>query len=80
MSDFIAQVGILIFGCSAIWFVGRLERWHRWGYVLGMFAQPFWLWTSIKNEQWGIAILSVWYAYAWGQGIYNYWIKKGGAQ
>lgn len=23
----------------------------------------------------GIAILSLWYTYSWGQGIYNYWIR-----
>ncbi|OPY16061.1 MAG: hypothetical protein A4E69_00330 [Syntrophus sp. PtaB.Bin138] len=71
----ISQIGILIFGCSAVWFVGRKERWMRYGYILGLCSQPFWLWTSIQHEQWGIALLSLWYAYSWGQGIWNYWFK-----
>ena len=81
MDKIICQVWIMVFGCSAIWFVGRLESWKRWGYILGIMSQPAWLYTSIKHEQWGIAALSMWYAYSWGQGVYNYWIRpniKGG--
>jgi len=74
----IAQIGILLFGCSAVWFVSRKEKWMRWGYILGVLSQPFWLWTSITHEQWGIAILSAWYTYSWSMGIYNYWIKREG--
>ena len=59
MSDTISQVWIMIFGCSAIWFVGRLERWKRWGYIFGLLSQPAWLYTSIVHEQWGIAVLSL---------------------
>ena len=75
MGDWIAQGMILIFGCSAVWFVSRKEHWKRWGYILGLCSQPAWLYTSIAHEQYGIAILSLWYTYSWGQGIYFYWIK-----
>lgn len=76
----ICQIGILIFGCSAVWFVGRKERWKRWGYILGLCSQPFWFWTTITHEQYGIALLSLWYTYSWGQGIYNYWIRGSNAR
>lgn len=78
--DYIPQLAIFFLGCSAIWVIGRREEWNRWGYILGLCSQPFWLWTSIINEQWGIAVLSLWYAYSWGQGVYNYWIinEQGG--
>lgn len=71
----IAQVGIMIFGASAIWFVGRKESWKRWGYILGLLGQPFWIYSSVVNEQWGILIMTLFYTYSWSQGIYNYWIK-----
>ena len=74
MFDAISQVGILLFGCTAVWLVGRKEDWRRWGFVLGLCSQPFWLYSSIAHHQWGVAALSVWYAYAWAQGIYNYWV------
>jgi hypothetical protein len=56
--------------------MGRKEKWMRWGYVLGLVSEPFWIWTAYEKNQWGILALTVWYTYAYGQGIYNYWIKK----
>ena len=72
----IGQLGIIIFGMSAIWFVGRKEKWRKWGYILGLCAQPFWFWTTYHNKQWGIFFISIFYSYSWIQGIYNYWIKN----
>lgn len=72
----IPQICIIIFGASAIWLVSRRERWSRWGYIAGLLSQPFWFWTTIKHEQWGVLALAVWYTYSWMQGVYNYWIRK----
>jgi nicotinamide riboside transporter PnuC len=70
------QIGIIIFGCSAIWLVSRKEEWKRWGYILGLLGQPFWFYSAWENKQYGIMILTAFYTYSWSQGIYNYWIKK----
>jgi len=78
MIDWLAQAGILVFGCSAIWFVGRREKWRRWGYILGMCSAPFWFWTAIANQQYGIVAINFVYAYSWGQGIWNFWIRPKG--
>src|SRR5690554_3594670 len=72
----ISQIAIMILGSSAIWLVGRKEKWRRWGYIIGMASQPFWMWSAIDNDQWGILIMSFFYAYSWGQGIWNYWLKQ----
>jgi hypothetical protein len=71
----IEQIGIAIFGVSAIWFVGRREPWRRWGYICGLCSQPFWLVATWRAEQWGIFCLSLFYAYSWAQGVWNYWIR-----
>jgi hypothetical protein len=76
LSGMISQIAIMIFGASAIWFVSRTEKWKRWGYILGLCGQPFWIYTTIQNEQWGILIMTLVYAYSWAQGIWNYWIKN----
>jgi len=68
----IVQIFILLIGASSIWFISRKEKWSKWGYLIGMCGQPFWLYTSYVNQQWGIFALSVWYLYAWGQGIKNF--------
>ena len=74
----IAQIGIVVFGCAAIWFIGRREAWRRWGFILGLCSQPFWFWTAYEHRQWGVGVLAVFYTYAWAQGVWNYWIRKGG--
>jgi len=75
--DIVSQVWITIFGCSAIYLVGRLDKWKKYGYLLGLFSQPAWYITSYINEQWGILFLSLWYTYSWANGFYNYWYKEG---
>lgn len=76
MLNSVIQVIILILSASAIWFVGRTEKWKRWGYMTGLAAQPFWAYTTYKNEQWGVLLLTIFYTYCWCMGIYNFWIKK----
>jgi len=76
MLEIISQVMLFICGAGAIWLVSRKEDWKRWGYIVGMCGQPFWLITAWHNQQWGIIVLTLFYAYSWGQGIYFYWIKK----
>lgn len=70
------QVIILVLSASSIWLINRVEKWSRWGFIIGLAAQPFWLYTTAKNDQWGFFILSIFYAYSWSMGIYNKWIKN----
>lgn len=44
------QAVIMILSSAAIWFVGRREKWSRWGFVIGFIGQPFWVYTAIKNH------------------------------
>lgn len=74
--DWISQFFIFTFGCAAIWFVGRKEKWMRWGYVFGLLSEPFWIYTIVAHQQFVILPLTLWYTYSWGQGFYNYWIRR----
>ncbi|MFA5020773.1 MAG: nicotinamide mononucleotide transporter [Patescibacteria group bacterium] len=71
--DVIAQVGVVLFGIPAIILVSRK---NKWGFVLGLASQPFWLATSLINHQWGVVFLSVIYAASWVYGIYQWFFKK----
>jgi hypothetical protein len=71
----ILQIIIVVTSALGIWLVTREEDWKRWGYIIGLIGQPFWLYSAIPNKQWGIALLSLFYIYSWSQGIYNFWIK-----
>ncbi len=74
--EVISQILLVITGASAIWFLSRKEEWKRWGFIVGILGQPFWLYSTIKAEQWGIVALTIFYTYSFGQGIYFYWIKS----
>lgn len=71
--DTIAQIGITIFGVSAIILVARK---NKWGFVLGLISQPFWLVTSYLNKQWGVFLLSAVYVFSWAYGIYIWFFKE----
>lgn len=72
----IGQVGIFLFGMTAIWLVNDPRpSVSRWGCVCGCLAQPFWYYESITMGQWGIAACSLFYSYSWARGFYHTWIK-----
>ena len=71
--DQIAQIGITIFGVSAIILVARK---NKWGFVLGFISCPFWFITSYINHQWGVFFLNIIYTITWVYGIYNWFYGK----
>jgi hypothetical protein len=71
-----AQFFIFIFGVSAIWLVGRKEDWRKWGFILGLCGQPFWIYTAYTTSQWGILFMCAFYTYSWASGVYQNFIKK----
>jgi nicotinamide riboside transporter PnuC len=73
MLDAIAQIGITIFGVLAIILVAKK---NKWGFVLGLISQPFWVATSIINKQWGVLLLSIVYVGSWSYGIYEWFFKN----
>jgi len=73
MWDTISQIGIAIFGISAVILVAKK---NKWGFVLGLLSQPFWLITSFINKQWGVFILSIIYVGSWAFGVYEWFFRK----
>lgn len=58
--EILAQISIAILTCTSMWLIQRTDKWARWGFVIGVISFPFWLITSIHENQWGIAVTSVW--------------------
>jgi len=73
MWDTISQIGIAIFGVTAIILVAKK---NKWGFVFGFLSQPFWFITSFINKQWGIFFLSIIYEATWVLGIYEWFFKN----
>lgn len=70
--DSISQVFIVILGTASIILVAKK---NKWGFVLGLLSQPFYIYTSLVNEQWGIFITSFIYTGSWIFGIYEWFFK-----
>ena len=71
--DTIAQIGIVFFGLSAVILVASK---NKWGFVMGLLSEPFWVITSYLHNQWGIILLAVVYSGSWIYGIYVWFFKK----
>lgn len=76
MWHIISQFAILSTSAVAIYLVSLKGEKKKWGYILGMLGQPFWVELEIRTEQYGLLALTAFYTFSWAQGIYNYWIKK----
>ena len=67
------QFIILILGAIAIWLSQHNKEYFRkWACVFGLVGQPFWIYDSYMNQQWGIFILSFVYGYCWLMGFKTY--------
>jgi len=71
--DIASQILINVFGITSIILVAKN---NRWGFVLGLMAQPFWFVLSAINNQWGIFFVSIPYTLSWCFGVYERFFKK----
>lgn len=69
----VSQVGIAIFGVSAVLCTQLDPQWHKWASVLGLAGQPFWFYSSWTTRQLGIFALSWLYTISWTMGLVKYW-------
>lgn len=74
----IEQIFILITGPFAAYLSQTNGKYARCACLFGMAGQPFWFYATYKAEQWGMFVLCFFYAFAWAQGIKNYWLTPKG--
>lgn len=73
--NILLQILTTLFGVGAIWIVGRKKSWNRWGYIVGIVSQFFWLILFIHFGQYFMLIAILCYTYAWVVGLRNNWRK-----
>lgn len=69
--DRLLQVAIALVSLAAIALVA-LPATHplaRWGFVLGLASQPFWLAATFRARQWGMFAVAFFYCGAWAGGV-----------
>lgn len=60
---------IAICGMASIWLANDpREPRQRWACIIGLIAQPFWMYETFIAGQWGIFALSFVYAAGWARG------------
>lgn len=70
------QVAIVFTGVAAIWLSqDSRETWRRYACLFGLAGQPFWFYSSLVSEQWGIFALSFAFTAAWAKGFREYWLS-----
>lgn len=76
-SDCLLQMTLAALSVAAIAMIASTGPWHRWGFVVGLASQPFWiaaLWRARSPSGarlWGVLALSVIYGAIWMHGIFN---------
>lgn len=70
--DFVSQIAVAVFGVSSILLVAKK---NKWGFILGLLAQPFWFATAILHNQPGVFLVAIAYTLSWAYGVYEWWFK-----
>lgn len=68
----ISQIGIPIFSLTGSYLISNK---NKWGNVLCLMAQPFWLYTAAHHQQWGAFFTSVVFTLIWINGTRK-WFRK----
>ncbi len=68
------QWTLLIVSATAALLMAQQPPLQKWGFIVGLCSQPFWLMATWRAKQWGMFALAVWYTGVWSLGIYNHWI------
>ena len=70
----IEQIAIAATGVTAIWLTqSKNSKTRRFACLFGLAGQPFWFWSAVEAEQWGIFVLCCFYTLAWARGVKTNW-------
>ena len=76
MIDLLSQLGVTVFGLSALLCMQmHTRRWRRIGVVLGLLGQPAWYAQLVIHDQWGMLPVFLGYTLIWVTGFYVQWIR-----
>ncbi len=70
------EVMIFVLGAAAVFLLNTNSRWSKYGAILGLLSEPFWLLSAWDSQSWGIFAVSVIYTLSYIMGVYNFWFRK----
>ena len=66
----INQILLVLFGLLSIYFLSSKDK-LKYGFMFGLCAEPFWLYSSLSTGQWSITILVCIYTFCHIRGLIN---------
>jgi len=71
----IVQSAILVLSAVGIWLLSCRGA-GRWGWIVGLAAQPFWLWETLHAAQWGMFANALVFTAIYTRGLINHWSNE----
>jgi hypothetical protein len=71
VTDTIIQVALAVLGLTSLYLA--TGRWPVGRYLapfIGLLGQPFWVWFSIRQDAWGLLVISVAYTFVYLHGCW----------
>ncbi len=65
------ELAIVVFTLAALWLVTSATPYARWGHVVGLFSQPFYIAATWRARRWGMFFVAVVLVGIWLRGIAN---------
>ena len=74
--DFVCQIVTPILSMTTVYLLTRKDEIMKYGYLVGLISQPFWLFTTWYHHQPGLFIAAIFFTCRWSIGVKNYVIKR----
>jgi hypothetical protein len=72
LREHVAQGAILLLTSCSMWLIAMPAPSDRWGFLVGLAAQPFWFASTIRARQWGMFANSLIYTGALVFGLWQH--------
>ena len=71
------QIAIAFTGVIAIWLTqDKRPTFRKYACLFGLAGQPFWFYSALKAEQWGIFVVCCLYTLSWVKGVKTNWLDR----
>lgn len=71
--DAVLQAAIALTSLLAMWIATRHGRaWSRWGFVVGLLGQPFWLYVHWHAGQFGMLLVAILFTMFWAHETWDH--------